>query len=420
MAAARAQRVLFAGGVLLGLTAEQVVLFSVPLLIYQETGNVSTLGIAYAVEWLPCLLAYAFAGVLADRDGGPRLFFRANTGRALVLACAVVLCLARPSWTTAVLMVNGALLATLVAPVRMAIEKVVPQLAKGDDLAKTQALVQNTELLAQALGPGLAMGAVVVLGKLWLLGLAAAMFAVAALCWLPLPRPVRDPAPAAADGATGTARATLAELALGWRLLAGNRPVMLLACVNFSINLVFATVLGANAAVVTGVLKAPESSFALLNMCVGVAGFLNLMLTPVLLKRFDVRFVGALGFTVLCAALLVLGLAPSFGVYGTAFVLGMCGVAYFNIFNRTQRVRVIPKEHLGKVMGPFFLLNLLSFPIGGLLISAFGASLGPQRLVAVLALLLTAFGAVLLPLTMRSFRTALAARENTPPVPVEA
>ncbi|MFF8599734.1 MFS transporter [Streptomyces sp. NPDC015232] len=405
--APRLHRSLFAGGVLLGLMAEQVVMFAVPLLIFQDTEEVSALGFAFALEWLPGLLAYPFAGLIADRDGGARLFSLVSAARATVLGLVVLVCVTQPGWTTPALMTSGAVLSVLVAPTRMSVEKMVPQLAEGDRLARTQALVQNMELLAMALGPALAMLAAALLGKVWLLAVAGAVFAVASLCWLPLPRGERQPSP-------GSARKTVAELGLGWKLLVGNRPVVLLGSLNFAINLVFATVLSANAALVTGTFKAPESSFALLNTCVGVIGLLNLLVIPLLLKRFDVHVLGVVGFVTLCGALMLVGAATSFLVYATLFVAALTGTAYFNVFNRTQRVKVIPKEHLGKVMGPFYLLNLLSYPIGGLLVGSLGAGFGPQRLVGALAVLLALFGAVLLPLTMRSFRRALPAPEADP------
>ncbi|MGW1866371.1 MFS transporter [Streptomyces mauvecolor] len=399
----RTRRTLFAGGVLTGLMAQQLVLFAVPLILFQDTKEVSTLGIAYALEWLPNLVAFPLAGLLADRDGGVRLFRRANLARAGALGLVAVLCLVTPSWSTAVLMANGALLSILMAPVHMAVEKVVPQVAEGEDLARTQSVVQNMELLSMALGPGLAMVSVLVLGKVWLLVLAAAMFALAGACWLPLPHRAEK-----GEASGGSAREAVFELRLGWRLLTGNRPVLLLACFNFSINLVVSTVLAANAAVITGVFKAPDSSFALLNMCVGVMGLVNLLITPLLLRRFEVGMLGVIGFTVVCGALLLLGLASSFAVYAVAFVVMLVGDAYFNVFNRTQRVKVIPREHLGKVMGSFFIINDLSFPIGGILIATVVGTAGPQGLVVVLTVLLVVFGAVFLPLTIRGFERALA------------
>ncbi|MEU3026604.1 MFS transporter [Streptomyces incarnatus] len=400
-------RGLFGAGVLLGLMAEQVVMFAVPLLLFQDTKQVSTLGYAFALEWLPGLIAYPFAGLIADRDGGARLFSVVTGSRAVVLAVVVAVLLTRPGWTTPALMTSGAVLSILVAPTRMSVEKMVPQLAAGEAMARTQALVQNMELLAMALGPALATLAAALIGKVWLLAVAASVFALAAACWLPLPRGERPTEPV-------TARATLRELGLGWKLMAGNRPVLLLGILNFGINLVVASVLSANAALVTGVFAAPDWSFALLNTCVGVVGLVNLLVIPLVLKRFEVPLLGVLGFAVLCAALLLIGIAGSFPVYAVLFIAVLTGTAYYNVFNRTSRVKVIPREHLGKVMGPFYLLNLLSYPIAGLLVGSVGATYGPQRLVGVLAVVLSVFGAVLLPLTMRSFRRTLTDRERLP------
>ncbi|MBC9726543.1 MFS transporter [Streptomyces sp. TRM68367] len=397
-------RRLFACGVLFGVVAEQIVLFAVPLLIFQDTDEVSSLGFAYAIEWLPALLAYPFAGLLADRDGGTRLFTCVSAGRAVVIGGALVGCLAAPSLLTPILMTSGALLSLLMAPVRMSIEKVVPQLAKGTELAKTQGLVQSMEVSAMAVGPALALLGVAFVGKFWLLAGASAAFLAAAVCWLPLPRGLRS-------AGSGSVRESFAELALGWSLLVRNRPLVLLAVLNFSINLVFATVLSANAALVTGVFHAPESAYAVLNICVGVLGLVNLMVIPLLLRHFDVRVLGVFGLALLCACLVLLGIASSMLLYGPAFVAALLGVTYFNVFNRTQRIKVIPEEHLGKVMGPFYLLNLLALPIGGLLVAGAGSSFGPQRLVAVLAIALSGFGAVMLPLTIRAFGRAFSERE---------
>ncbi|MFJ5631817.1 MFS transporter [Streptomyces goshikiensis] len=406
----RLHRSLFASGVLLGLVAEQVVLFAVPLLIYQDTHEVASLGFAFALEWLPGLIAYPFAGLIADRDGGARLFSRVTAARAVVLLGVLLICLSQPSWTTGALMTGGAFLSVFMAPTRMAVEKMVPQLAKGDKVATTQSLVQNMELLAMALGPALAILAASALGKVWLLMIAGGAFALASATWLPLPRGLRAPS---TDGPGAVGR-IFSELGLGWRLLIGNTPVLRLGILNFAINLVLASVLSVNAALVTDVFDAPDSSFGWLNTFVGVTGLLNLMVIPFLLRRLGVGSLGVIGFSLMCVALLTAGFAPSFAVYGPAFVAILIGDAYYNVFNRTQRLKVIPEEHLGKIMGPFYLLNLLSFPLAGLLVAGLATAMGPQRLVVVLSVLLCLFGAVFLPLTIRSFTQAIAARDEVP------
>lgn len=387
----------FGAGLLLGLMAEQTVLFAVPLMVYQATGSLRYSGLVFALEWLPALLAYPFAGVLADRVGGRTLLQWANVLRAASLALTVLCCSLAPALTVWALAANGVLLSLLMAPVRMAVERTVPQVAPAERLAHTQSLVQNMELLAQVLGPACAAALVLYSGKLALLGLAAAALLLAALCWHGLP-----------DTHANSARQpVLGALRQGWQLLLGNPPIVSLALLNFSINLAFACVLSANAFVVSGVFQAADGAFGLINSAAGALGLLNFLLVPWLLKRLSIHQLGALGFAVLCGGILAMGLANGVLAYGASFVLAMAGCTLFNVFNRTQRIKVIPREHLGKVMGPFYLLNLASYPLGGLLSASIGQRYGIQGLILALSLLLCMPGALLFHLTTRRLNAAL-------------
>lgn len=399
----RRQRWGFAGGILFGMVAEQTVLFAVPLMIYQSTRDIRFSGYAFALEWLPALLAYPFAGLLADALGGRQLFMRANLARAACLALAVALCLAAPSMMVWVLMASGVLMSVLMAPIRMAVEKTVPLMAtRGGELANWQSLVQNMELLSMVLGPALAALLAHYIGKLPLLGVAALALLVAAWCWRGVPSAPRAPRPV---------HGVLAELRLGWSLLLANRPVRLLALLNFSINLAFAVALSANAFVITGTFGASDGVFGLVNAGAGGLALLNLLLIPRLLRSMTVYQLGALGFALLCGGLLVMGLSVGVASYALAFLVAMAGVALFNVFNRTQRVRAIAPEHLGKVMGPFYLLNLLSYPLGGVLTASLGHASDVRELILMLALVLTLPGSVLLWRVFRRFREKL---ETTP------
>jgi Na+/melibiose symporter-like transporter len=392
---------------MLGLIAEQTVLFAVPLLIYQRTGSLTYSGVAYAVEWVPALLAYPFAGLLADRLGGTRLFLYANRIRMICLALAVMVCWQAPGMTIAALMVNSVFLSALIAPMRMSVEKTVPVLAEGDTLSRLQSLVQNVELLAMALGPAFAAGLAQWLGKLPLLLVAAAAFSVAAWCWKDLPTSVRS---RAAPGRVG------ADLLLGWRLLIGNRPVVLLAAVNFTINLSFAIATSANAYLIIGVFRASDSTFGMMNTGAGVLGLLNLLLVPRLMGSWSVYRLGACGFSLMCFGLVCMGLAASVGVYLLSFLAAMAGAAWYNVFNRTLRVRAIEREHLGKVIGPFYLVNGLSYPIAGLITAGLGPLVGIQNIMLFMSFLLAFPGAWVLWVTARLFRKKLEGQ----PAPVQA
>jgi hypothetical protein len=339
--------------------------------------------------------------------GGRFLFLNANLARAACLLITLTICGLFPDFTVIALMINGFLLSGLMAPIRMAVEKTVPSLSATSRLSHTQSLVQNIELLAMALGPVLAAELAQLLGKLLLLGLAAAAFLSAALCWRSLPQGVRKLAKPRRVGA---------DLLLGWQLLLANQPVIRLAILNFSINFAFAVALSANVYLITGTFGASDTVFGLMNAGAGALGLVNLLLMPRLLARWSIYRVGAAGFTLLCAGFLSMGLAANVWVYVVSFLGAMAGVALFNVFNRTQRIKAIEPEHLGKVIGPFYMINLLSYPLGGVVTASLGASVGIQPLILAMSLLLALPGGALLWMTTCHFRQKLGGipLRNTP------
>lgn len=399
----------FGASLMLGLLAEQAVLFAVPLLVFQHTGSVGWAGLAFAVEWLPALLAYPFAGLLADRLGGRRLFLFANTARSIVLITAALLCALLPGWTVGVLMAGSGLLSLFMAPVRMAVEKTTPALAEGGPLSRLQALVQNLELLGRLLGPGLAALLALGLGKLPLLALAGCGFALSALCWRRMP----GTQPVHAEGQPP--RHVAAELLLGWTLLWRNRPLRQLAGVGFIINLAFAVAVGANASVITGLFRASDHVFGLMNAAAGLCGLLALRLVPRLPGPQAVARLGTAGYAVLCAGMAAMAWTHSVAVYAAAFALSIGGAAWFNLFNRTLRIQAVASAHLGKVIGVFYLVQYLPFPIAGLITAALGPTLGVQGIYKGMVLLLALPGAALMLQVARGAQDALSGRAATPP-----
>jgi hypothetical protein len=126
-----------------------------------------------------------------------------------------------------------------------------------------------------------------------------------------------------------------------------------------------------------------------------------------LLKSWSIYRLGACGFALMCFGLLWMGTASNVWIYATSFPAAMAGVAWFNVFNRTQRVKAIEPEHLGKVIGPFYLINSLSYPIAGIVTASLGPVLGVQNIVLFMAVLLALPGSALLWTTARHFRAKL-------------
>lgn len=381
-------------------------MFTVPLLIYQNTGSVAYLGTAYAVERLPTLIAFPFAGLLADRLGGRRTFRFANSMGALCLLITTALCWRLPGIIFAVLMINGMLLSVLMGLMRTSIDKTLLSLAVRADLATCQSFVQNIDLLCMAVAPGVAVVIASLIGKLPLLVVTVGILGCAALAWSRLPRvPMQSLVPQRMG----------ADLLLGWKLLIGNRAVLQLAGVNFLVNLMASVVLSTNAYMITGLFGAADGMFGLMRTGAGAVGVLNLLLIPRLLRWLSLYQLAAIGYALTCASLMSMGVASNLGIYMIAFIGVIAGSALYNVFNRTERSKGIEPEHLGKVIGPFYLLCCLAYPLGAALTALLSGLFSVQHILLFLALLLSVPGALLLQSACSRFRGVLPQAARTAP-----
>lgn len=388
----------FAFAILSAIIGEALVLFATPLLVLEYTGKASLAGLAFAIEWLPAVLIYPFAGVLADRIGGRRLFIISSWSRVVFLALCIAGIYFIDSWLVAILMVNSALMSLFSAPNRMAVEKMVPLLAEGKSLPIIQSVVQNSELIAWTLGPALAATLVLYVDNFFILGLSGFFFFCSAIPIIVLTQLAHKKVKEnLGDQNIGK------EMLQGFKLLFSSQALMLLAILNCTINLAFAVTLASHAAIITGTFGLEDSAYGILNSVTGFLGIINLLLVPLLLKKINIYSLGIFGLTFIVLGLVATSLVDSYIPYLLGFVVASMGVAMFNVFNRTQRIKAISQQHIGKIMGPFYVLNLVTLPVGGFIVTFFADQHGNQILIGLVTVLLAIIGPLLIMRTQRAF-----------------
>ncbi|MFE7120653.1 MFS transporter [Streptomyces sp. NPDC057654] len=88
-------------GIYLPRTADALVLamstYGLPLLVLATTGSGALTGLAFALEWVPRLAAFGWAGALVDRHGAAAVFCLASLGRALALAAGALALFLHPA-----------------------------------------------------------------------------------------------------------------------------------------------------------------------------------------------------------------------------------------------------------------------------------------------------------------------------------
>lgn len=81
---------LFFGSMFGSRLGDQLLLFVVPLVVFQTTGSVSLSGLAFAAETLPRILCFPVCGILADRFSPVTLVRISQAGRSLVCAIGLL------------------------------------------------------------------------------------------------------------------------------------------------------------------------------------------------------------------------------------------------------------------------------------------------------------------------------------------
>lgn len=381
----------FLAGRFVGLLGDQLLLFAVPLLVYEQTGSIRRSGLVMFIEWVPRILAMPLAGVLSDRTGGRLIYLTSDLARAL--ACLVAYLALRHDSLAAftVLALLVAFVGFFNAQAFVALESTLPKVVGLDNLPKAQALLQACDQVSQIAGPVVATLLAQWVGKEALVAIVGGAFLVSFANLVLIPG-------IALDKGTRGRRTLAGDLLLGVKTLLRYPSLFKVITLTWFANLILGVTFASGPAIVTGTFGKSDRYFGMLTMLTGCLAVVGFVVMPRLLRRFTVVQLGLSAFGVMVTGALIAGSGRSFAVFATGAALLFGSVGIFNVFLRTERARLIPSEHLGKTMGVVVLLNLCALPCSGLLLSSGLADrLHPQGLILAVTLLSLIPAAVLLP-----------------------
>ncbi|WP_413791789.1 MULTISPECIES: MFS transporter [unclassified Pseudomonas] len=365
--------------------ADQILLFIVPLIVFQTTNSVSWAGLAFFVESLPRYLSFPICGALCDKFSPIRILHISQVYRAAACLAAVVLyaIFGGIYWIVAL----SALCGVLTTQGIMAREVVMPYIFKHYTYTKTLSYSQIADQTGLVLGPLLAALMLEVWAWHWVVLAIAGLFLLADLAMLYWQR---------------TSSVTLEtfeqhhdlwlnplRIAFGHiRDLAELKKIISLAV---GVNLIIGVTLATSAAMVIGQYSAGKDYYA----GVQAAGAVTTIVILFFLARvtLPLKWLGALSYTLIAAGAFITALSPHAWGYVVGFLLVVGFDKMFNVYMRSIRQQVIPPQDFGKTVGVITLLNNLSQPLAGLLVAVLAAPIGTQQVILVLAVATSLIGA---------------------------
>ncbi|WP_413115965.1 MFS transporter [Streptomyces sp. CY1] len=335
--------------------------YGIPLLVLTTTRSATLTGAAFALEWIPRLAAFGWAGSIVDRRGAAVVFHLASLARALALAASAVLLHLHPSGTvaSATVMVLAATTGVLTEFSYIAAETAgaaASRRARGR-AHRVQAVLLGIDQTATLAGPALA-------GILLLAGPMLAVITVLSLlaAMLALRTPPSPVAPAHAPKGQSSA-----GLLTGWRTIR-SLPALgwLMTGLTLS-NLATGLLQAAGPVIVVQHFRQSTTAVGLVWSAAAGATLLSVTLCRFALDRLGLWPVGAA-----CAALASLGClaaaqAPDYLSYLILVAVLMAGEGGMTVVLRTLRSRLIPPEKFGSTLSATILILLLPFPVAGVL-----------------------------------------------------
>ncbi|MBK3445692.1 MFS transporter [Pseudomonas lactis] len=357
--------------------ADQILLFIVPLIVFQTTQSVSWAGLAFFVESLPRYLAFPVCGALCDRFSPVRILHISQVYRAF--ACVVAMACYGLFDGIHWLVMLSALCGVLTTQGIMAREVVMPHIFGQYTYAKTLSYSQIADQSGLVLGPLVAALVLEVWAWPWVVLGVAVLFVLADLAMLIWQRnttvnlEIHQQHPGI----------WLQPLRTAFGHIFSRVELKRIIVLAVGVNLIVGVTLATSAAMVTGHFAAGKDAYALLQ----AAGALVTIAILFYLARSSLKLkvLGGLSYSMITVGALITALSPGVWAYAVGFLLVSGFDKMFNVYLRSTRQRVIPVQDFGKTVGVMTLLNNLAQPLAGLMIAVLAAPLGTPTVILLLA-----------------------------------
>ncbi|CRN04248.1 H+ Antiporter protein [Pseudomonas sp. 34 E 7] len=357
--------------------ADQILLFIVPLVVFQTTRSVSWAGLAFFVESLPRYLAFPVCGALCDRFSPVRILHVSQVYRALACAMAVALygLFDGIQW----LVILSAVCGVLTTQGIMAREVVMPHIFHHYTYAKTLSYSQIADQSGLVLGPLVAALILEVWQWPWVVLAIAALFVLADLAMRVWQRNTTVDLPLHEQ----PAGIWLQPLRTAFGHIRNRMALKRIITLAVGVNLIVGVTLATSAAMVTGQYAADKDAYALLQ----AAGAVVTLVILFYLARstLALKALGGLSYSMIVVGALVTAISPGLWAYAVGFLLVSGFDKMFNVYMRSMRQRVIPVQDFGKTVGVITLLNNLAQPLAGLMIAVLAAPFGTQTVILLLS-----------------------------------
>ena len=342
--------------------------------ILDISDSASAIGQVLAARTIPMVVFLLWGGVIADRISRTLIVRTSNLLSALTQGTVAYLVLSGQAelWMIIVLeAVNG----TTAAVSMPAMDGMVPQLVRREQLQATNVLLSMSRSVLAVVGPSIAAILVVTVGPGWALAVDASTWLAAALLMAKVRIPAREPH----EG--GPKPSTLHELHEGWRLFIGIRWLWIIVAAFGVLNAIhIGALFTLGPALANRTIGADGWGYALSGQALGLLA-MTFVLMRVSIKRPLLS--GMLGMSLFAVPLIMFGLDPAVVPLVIAMFVAGGGIQVFSIgwdlaMQENIEERLLSRAYSYDAVGSF-----VAMPVGQLIYGPLGDAFGYQQVFVV-------------------------------------
>ncbi|MEV5979616.1 MFS transporter [Streptomyces sp. NPDC052114] len=337
--------------------------YGIPLLVLATTNSAALTGVAFALEWVPRLGAFAVAGAMVDRHGTTRVLRLASALRATVVVAAAgalpQLDSGLPTTVTVMLLAASTGVLTEFSYIAAETAGGVASRQAGARAHRVQSVLLGIDQVGTLAGPAAAGLLLERAGTAGML-VTIAVFSLLACALAPRQH---------TTGQTELPQPVLAGLRTGWATLRSLPALGWLVCGLTLSNLAVGLLQAAAPVIVVQQFGHSSADVGLIWSVAAVASLMTVAVCRRAIDRFGLWPVGALSATVAACACLAVSLTHTYTAYLVLIAVLMAGEGGMTVVLRTLRSHLIPQQVFGATLSLTILLLLLPFPLAGVLVA---------------------------------------------------
>lgn len=340
---------------------DQLLMFLVPLMVYKLTQDVFWSGITFTIEQLFAVSFAVLGGQLADRMD-PKKLLKISIALRVITSITVLALLpfANTAQQVYLLIVLGTATSIGAMLQFVCVEALIPYIKHRHNFTQIQSYSQVAVQLGMISAPLIAGIWISLLPWQWLVGITFILF-LSSFLLLGFLKQVNRPK----DLVNKEAKWQFVQPIL---FVFKTAPLLRIICYTAGVNLVFGSMLASAAPMITGVYQLSERYLSYLQTTAAIVSILLLTIIAKLTDRIAVWVIGVVSISMVAFGGLLSN--QGFILFQLGFLLVIAFDGIVNIYIRSARLPLIPKENYAKTIGAIVLLNNITMPISGLLIAS--------------------------------------------------